>query len=190
VDKSVIPLSQRRGDIIILIFFLVNVLFISYVVDIEQLIIANPAHFTYPIWPPSFVVNAIHWYGNTFDPLLIARPVWWKMTIWIDDIAFGPFYIVAIYAYSKGKNWIRLPSVIYSSVMLTNVTIILGEEIAGPYATPHLPIVILANLAWLLFPLYIIYRMWSSPTPFTRSDTNAAVADSDIVAQHGMLGKD
>jgi len=190
VNKAVIPLSQRRGDIVILIFFLVNILFISYIVDIEQLIIANPAHFTYPIWPPPFVVNGIHWWGYTFDPLLIARPIWWKMTIWIDDLVFGPFYIVAIYAYVKGKEWIRLPSIIYSSVMLTNVTIILGEEIAGPHATPHLPMVLLANLPWLLFPIYIIYRMWRYPTPFTRAGAQVAITDSETVVQHGMLGKD
>jgi hypothetical protein len=51
--------------------------------------------------------------------------------------------------------------------MLTNVAIILGEEFAGPHAAPHFPIVLLANLAWLLVPLAIIVRMWRSPTPFT-----------------------
>jgi hypothetical protein len=69
---------------------------------------------------------------------------------------------------SKGKEWIRIPSIIYASALLTIVLVILGEEIAGTNATPHLPIVFLANLPWLLFPIYIIYRMWRYPYPFTK----------------------
>jgi emopamil binding protein len=177
MSRRVIPLSQRPGDIAILAFFLINILFITYVVDLEQLVIANPAHFTYPLWPPRPAVDLIHWYGRAFDLDLIARPVWWKMTIWIDNLLFGPFYLAAIYAYLTGKEWIRIPSIIYASMLLTNVLIILGEEWAGAYASPNFPVVLLANLPWLLFPLYIIYRMWRYPHPFTR----ASVADAGRV---------
>ena len=72
---------------------------------------------------------------------------------------FGPFYVVAIYAYTKGKEWIRIPSIVYASVMITNVTIILFEEVLGPYASPSLGIVLLANASWIIFPLLIIWRM-------------------------------
>ncbi len=160
---SVVPFRRRKLDIAIVAFFLVNILFITYVVDVEQLIIADPYHFTYPLWPPAPAVDAVHWWGSNFDPVLMARPVWWKMTIWIDALGFGPFYIVAIYALIKGKAWIRVPSIIYSSMLLTNVLIILGEERAGSSATPHFPIVFLANLPWLVFPFLIIARMWRSP---------------------------
>lgn len=167
MTRRVVPLARRPGDIAIIVFFLVNLLFITYVVDLEQLVIADPAHFSYPIWPPPVAVDAIHWWGRTFDPDLIAREAWWKMTIWIDNLLFGPFYVVAIYAYLKGKEWIRIPSIIYSSMLLTNVLIILGEEYAGAHASPHFPIVLLANLPWLVFPLYIIYRMWRHEHPFS-----------------------
>jgi EXPERA (EXPanded EBP superfamily) len=53
-------------------------------------------------WCP--LVDLIHWYGRTFDPLIIARPAWWKATIGIDALFFGPFYLFAIYAYSK-DDW-------------------------------------------------------------------------------------
>ena len=167
--RRAILLRERPFDLVILAFFVINLLFITYIVDIEQLIIADPYHFSYPLWPPAPAVDAIHWWGNTFDPLLMARPVWWKMTIWIDNLVFGPFYVVALYAWARGRDWIRLPSLLYSAVMLTNVTIILGEEFAGPHASPHFPIVLLANLPWLLVPLAIIARMWRSPTPFTKA---------------------
>ncbi|HEY7835398.1 MAG TPA: emopamil-binding family protein, partial [Ktedonobacterales bacterium] len=171
-----IPLRQRPGDIAILVFFLVNLLFITYIVDLEQLVIANASHFTYPLWPPRPAVDLIHAYGQQYDHDLIAREAWWKVTIWIDNLLFGPFYVVAIYAYVKGKEWIRIPSIIYASVLLTNVAVILGEEYAGTHASPNFPLVLLANLPWLLFPLYIICRMWRYPQPFMRAGAVAAPA--------------
>lgn len=188
MNRQSIPLSQRRGDVVILAFFIVNLLFITYFVDLEQLVISDTAHFTYPTWPPAPAVDLMHRWGNMFDPLLMARPAWWKMTIWIDALAFGPFYAVAIFAYIRGKEWIRIPSIIYSSVMLTNVTIILGDEYAGVHAAPNFLIVFLENLPWLLFPLYIIYRMWRYPHPFTRPVSDGAVETPALDAQSEPLG--
>jgi hypothetical protein len=162
-----LPLSKRPVDIALIVFFCVNLFFITYIVDVEQLIIANADHFTYPVWPPAALVDLVHWYGHTFDPVLIARPAWWRATIWIDSIFFGPFYAVAIYAYWKGKNWIRFGSIVWASVMLTNVSIILFEEVCGEHASPQLPRVFLSNAAWVIFPLIVMYRMWTSVTPFS-----------------------
>jgi hypothetical protein len=163
-----IPLSRRPGDWTVLAFFLVNLLVITYIVDLEQIVISDPSHFSYPLWPPPFMVDLVHWWGRTFDPVLMARPVWWKVTIWIDALFFGPFYVAAIYAFIKGREWIRIPGIIYASVMLTNVSIILGEEAFGQYRTPALGMVVLANAAWILFPLYIVYRLGRSAHPFTQ----------------------
>jgi hypothetical protein len=166
--NRVIPLSMRKADIAILGFYWLNLLFITYIVDVEQLVIPDMhGAWTYPIWPPKPMVDLIHWYGNNFDPVLIARPVWWKMTIWIDSILFGPYYAFAIYAFTKGKNWIRLPSIIQSSFLITVVLVILGEETWGEHATPNRLFVYLDNAPWLLFPIFVIYRMYRSETPFT-----------------------
>ena len=155
-------------DILILGFFYINIIFITYLIDLEQLVISDTSNFDYPIWPPRMVVDLVHWWGNNFDPALMARPPWWKATIWIDSLFFGPFYIAAIYAYTKGKEWIRIPSIVYASVLITNVTIILFEEVAGPYASPSLGIVLFANASWLIFPLLIIWRMRDTRHPFTQ----------------------
>ena len=168
-----IPLSQRRVDIVIVAFFLVNLLFVSYFIDTEQLVIANPAHFTYPIWPPGPVIDAVHWWGNNFDPLLIARPVFFKVTIWLDNLLYGPFYLIAIYAYIKGKEWIRLPSIIYAVSMMSGVIMILSEEAFGQYHTSHLALVISANASWIIFPLIILFRMGLNEHPFTRPASSA-----------------
>lgn len=172
--REPIPLKERPKDIAILSFFWLNILFITYLVDLEQLVIPDTSNFSYPIWPPRPVVDMAHWFGNTYDHLLMARPVWWRMTIWIDALFFGPFYVVAIYAYTKGRDWIRIPSVVYASVILTNVTIIMGEEFFGPHASPERAMVVFANGAWIAFPIFILVRMWSAEHPFTRCETEAS----------------
>lgn len=182
MDDTTVPFRHRPLDMALVAFFLINVLFITYLVDLEQLVIPNAAHFTYPVWPPRFAVDLIHAYGHLYDHDLIARPVWWKMTIWIDNLFFGPFYVVAVYAYIRGKNWIRLPSVIYASVLLTNVIIILGEEYAGTFASPHFPLVLLANLPWLVFPIIIIGRMWRAERPFAAPCARPAAQRDGIAA--------
>jgi len=166
MNEKVIPLHQRKLDWFFIGFFLINLLFITYIVDIEQLIIPDPYHFTQPLWPPAPMVKMIHNYGTTLDPLLMARPQWWKNTIWLDVVFYGPFYIAALYAFIKGKNWIRIPAIFYSGMMFADVFIILGEEIAGPHATPHLPIVLLLNLPWLLMPIVLTLRL-RKERPFT-----------------------
>ncbi len=169
-----LPFSKRPVDIAIVIFFIINLFFITYIVDVEQLVIANTANFTYPAWPPKMFVDLVHWYGRTFDPVLMARPAWWRATIWIDSIFFGPFYAFAIYAYIKGKNWIRFVSIVWASVMLTNVTIILFEETVGEHASPELMRVYLANLSWIVFPVIVMYRMWRSEYPFAGEKNKVA----------------
>jgi hypothetical protein len=80
MDQPVVPF-RRRLDILFLVYFLFNLVFISYFVDLEQVVIPDTSSFTYPAWPPRFLVDLAHWYGRTFDPLLVARPVWWRATI-------------------------------------------------------------------------------------------------------------
>ncbi len=168
-EPEVIPFRERKLDWLFVGFFVLNISFITYIVDIEQLVIDDPENFEYPLWPPAAMVDLVHWWGRTFDPPLMAREAWWRATIWIDQLFFGPFYAFAIYAFVKGKNWIRMPSVIWASVMMTNVFIICFEEMVGGHATPEAPMVLFANAPWFLIPIVLIKRMWSAERPFTRS---------------------
>lgn len=185
MEHKTIPFSQRRVDWIFVGFFLINFFFITYIVDVEQLIISDPSDFRQPIWPPGPMVNLIHGYGDSFDPLLIARPQWWKMTIWVDVLFYGPFYLCAIYAFGKGKDWIRIPAFFYSGMMFMGVTVILGEEFAGPHATPHLPLVLGLNLPWLLMPILLTWRL-RKEHPFQRVEPQFSVQTVDAAQMnHG-----
>jgi hypothetical protein len=166
--RQTVPLRERRLDLLFLGFFVINAAFITYVVDLEQLVVADPAHFSYPVWPPAPLVDLVHWYGRHYDPLLMARPPFWRMTIWIDVVLFGPFYLCALYAFTRGRDWIRVPALVWSGTMLANVLIILMDERYGVTRAPNFPLVLALNLPWLLMPVAMIVRM-RDDHPFTRT---------------------
>ena len=168
MNLTPVPFRQRRLDWLFVAFFMINLFFITYIVDLEQLVIDNPLQYQQPAWPPARMVTIIHSYASTYDPLLLARPQWWKQTIWLDVLFYGPFYAVAIYAFLRGREWIRIPAIFYSGMMFADVFIILGEEIAGPHASPQLGIVFALNLPWLLIPLALTARMWKAH-PFSQA---------------------
>ena len=164
--RRLVPLGRRPWDVVFVAFFVVNLCFVTYVVDLESLVIDDPAQYGQPLWPPAPLVHLVHWWGRSFDPLLLARPPFWRMTIWIDVLFFGPFYVCAIYAFVRGRDWIRLPAVFWAGLMTANVLIILMEERVGEHATPHWGVVLAAKLPWLLFPAAMLLRM-RSEHPFT-----------------------
>jgi hypothetical protein len=168
VNAEATPLAHRPVDIVFIAFWAVNLGFITYMIDIEQLVIPDPAHFAYPIWPPRFAVDAIHWWARSFDPVVWAREPWYRATIWLDALLFGPFYLSALVAFWRGRSWIRIPCFVWAGMMLAVVSIILFEELWGktPTATPL--IVLGANLPWLLFPLAVVARM-RHQEPFGRT---------------------
>jgi hypothetical protein len=168
MTRQPIPLLQRPGDIALLLFFFISLFYVALIIDIEQLMIADPSNFEYPIWPPAVLVDHVHWYGRTFDPLQMARPAWWRACILYEMFFFVPFYPFAIYAFIRGREWIRIPALLYGASLFTIVFIILNEERFGPHAAPNFSAVFAFNLPWLLAPAYLIYRMWRYPHPFTR----------------------
>ncbi len=174
-----VPLSRRPLDVALIAFFAVNLLFTTYVVSLEQIAIADPFHFVQPPWPPAPLVALVHWWEKTFDPLLLARPAWYRATIWLDVLAFGPFYAVALYAYARGREWIRLPSVVWASMLFTNVFIILFDELRGIHATPRPGAVVAANAAWLLVPVIVVWRM-AREHPFTEEAPAERAARGEV----------
>jgi hypothetical protein len=175
---SAVPLRRRPIDWIFVAFFAVNLGFITYFFDIEQITVTNAVHFTqYPAWPPKAIVDLVHWYGNNWDPVLMHRPAFYRATIWIDVLAFGPFYAFALCAFVRGRDWIRTPALVWAGVMMANVTMILFEERYGEFATRHFAFVASANAAWFLFPVAVIVRM-SRQRPFAaRAGSTPATVD-------------
>jgi hypothetical protein len=180
-----LPLRERRIDLVYVAFFVVNAVFVTYIIDLEALVIQDTSNFEQPVWPPAPMVDLIHWYGRTYDPLLMARPPFWQATMWIDVLLFGPFYLAAIYAFIRGRNWIRVPALVWSGMMMSNVLIILMDEWYGVTPAPNYWFVVGLNLPWLLLPLAVIWRMrrdqpFNHP-PLRRSPAEAPVESLEAV---------
>jgi hypothetical protein len=176
-----VALRRRPYDLFFIVFFALNALVITYIVDLEQLVVRDPGQFSYPVWPPAPAIDLVHWWGNNYDPLLMARPPFWQMTIWIDVIFFGPFYLFAFYAFIRGRNWIKVPALVWSGTMLANVLIILMDERYGVTPAPNFGLVLAANLAWLVTPFLMMLRM-RRPLPFDQPQPQSTPQPDAVVA--------
>lgn len=94
-------------------------------------------------------------------PLSRRRVDWVLLAFWN-----GPFYVAAIYAIARGRDWIRVPALIWSGSMSAVVLVILAEEHSGVHRAPHFGFVLLLNLPWLALPAATIARM-AREHPFT-----------------------
>lgn len=54
---------------------------------------------------------------NGTDPLLLHPPIGLEIQTFISAFVFGPFYLLLVYAFSTGRDWIRMPAILYVSAM-------------------------------------------------------------------------
>lgn len=150
------------ADRLLVVWFVVGLL-VTFLVDIEQVMVVDPTkygqHGFTPLWPPEPCVRAIHWWGHTADKLVLARPPWFRVAIWIEIVVQAPFYVLAILAFVRGESWIRLPSLVYSSVLLTIMPMVLGEQLFGPHATARPGLVLAVYGAYVLMPILVAWRV-------------------------------
>ena len=145
-------------------------------IDMEQVLVADPAVYGLPgavwtpRWPPELCVRAVHWWGGLADKLVLARPVWFQVAIWLEVFVQAPFYVLAIFAFVRRRNWIRIPAIIYSTVLLTIMPIVLTEQYIGEHATERPLLVTLVYSAYVLVPTLLLVRVRNVEVfePYTR----------------------
>ena len=122
----------------------------------------------YPIWPPKPLVKALHeiW-APSFDNLVTARPVFYKTYMWMEVFFFGPFYLIASIAILKKKDWIRIPCIIYASVMICKIIVLMAEGTFGQWKSPCPLVYDLAHSVYLIIPALLIAHCWINDKPFS-----------------------
>ena len=72
-----------------------SLILIGHICSWVQVLIAEPLAYAKqtpkPLWPPELCVRAIHWWGRTADNLVLARPLWFKVAIWLEVFVQAPF---------------------------------------------------------------------------------------------------
>ena len=184
---TTLPLSERKLDWFLIIAFSIFT-FTSFAADAVNGV-SRPSPDSSYFWARA--VYDMYALGN--DPLLIANPIYLRVMCFLSAFVFGPFYMVLVYAFVKGKNWIRPFALVYAGMIIESMIVLLVAEFAGDAAlfntmcqggvkpagelaamglnadlSVQAPVTfLLYNLPYKLVPLLLAVRMWKD-NPFGR----------------------
>ena len=108
-----------------------------------------------------------YWYASSFDPVFLHPPLWLHIMCTIDAYVFGPCYLLFIFAFVKGRNWVRTPALLYGAAIVYSTLVYFGWEFLDPgnRATANLVMVFAINIPYTIVPLLLIWRV-RHPLPF------------------------
>jgi hypothetical protein len=115
---------------------------------------------------PSFWARANYWYAAGTDPLLLTPPPSLRVQTFVSAFVFGPFYLVLVYAFARGCDWVRIPAIVYAAAMLYGMVVFLGTEFLGGLRPTNLPRFLAFNLPYVAVPLLLAWRV-RRPHPFS-----------------------
>jgi hypothetical protein len=113
-----------------------------------------------------FWAGANRWYAEVAqDQFFLADHPWVRYATAVSGLVFGPFYLVMVYAFVRGANWIRTPALIYVGAMVHGtVEFMWWEYSVGP--PPGNFLVFWAfNAPYVIVPVLLGFRMWKQ-SPF------------------------
>jgi hypothetical protein len=110
-----------------------------------------------------------YWYAHSFDPVFLDPPLWLRIMCGIDAYLFGACYPAFIYAFVKGRNWVRIPALIYGSAIVYSTLVYFGWEFLDPANRAHanLLAVFIVNIPYTVVPLLLMWRV-RHETPFVQ----------------------
>jgi hypothetical protein len=159
-----LELNQRKFDYFFIVFF--SLFFItSMISDMMPTVFGDLT-----TNKDNILMKANYDYAIGCDPLFLHPPMWIRFVTGLSAFVYGPFYLVLVYAFIKGKNWIQLPAVMYGTMIsvITGV-IVFGVEFFGEpeWRCQNLGRFLPLNLPYVLIPILLIIRM-RKENPFTR----------------------
>jgi len=117
-------------------------------------------------WPPQVVWDLYFWWARICDPVLAVNPVWIKYLSLLSPVVFCPFYLLSIWAIVTRREWIRIPIIIYSSILFIDLSAFFVEGIYGDLPSPNMWIFTAGYGYYQIFPVIAIARFWKDH-PFT-----------------------
>jgi hypothetical protein len=99
------------------------------------------------------------WGRDNKDHLVLENPLWFRSVVWAELIFQVPFCLVGCWAWATGQRWIRIPSIVYASHVLTTMIPIITElAVAG---AP--PVTLAVYGLWVLLPAIMLFRSLGKP---------------------------
>ena len=149
------PLRQRPVDILIVGFYTISVLY--------GLLFSLPEALGIPVspdspWPP---LRYLYEWAVAEEPthLLQPLPIFLLSAVAIDGFIHSPFLCVMLYAFIVGKNWIRLPALVFAGSAITNMYYYFMATLLGDHPPPNTLYYLVFNLPWMLMPMLLIWRV-------------------------------
>jgi hypothetical protein len=117
-----IPLRERKRD-----WFFVGIFTIfastSALIDTANTVGRPNPHSRNPM------ARFVYEHAGGIDPVLIANPRFVQLTVgFVSAMLFGVFYLVLIYAFVRGREWIRLPAVFYAGMVVMGTGLYWASE--------------------------------------------------------------
>jgi hypothetical protein len=158
-----VPLRERPHDYVFIALCASYILAVL-LTDVTAVMRVDFIHFDAtrakpPFWPPMFMLEATRWYGEHVDRLFLYNPLYFRAMMWGDVFFTGPFYVAAIYAFARGRNWIRIPAFLYASHVLSYAVVLTAEQLKGPYLSPRPALLFALYGPFWLFGLALMYRL-------------------------------
>ncbi|KAF6255027.1 hypothetical protein COO60DRAFT_1537625, partial [Scenedesmus sp. NREL 46B-D3] len=117
---------------------------------------------------PQQLKDLLQWHIETNgDHLVRDNPIWFVAFVWCELVVQLPFFFIAAYAYLAGRNWIRIPAIMYGVHAATTVVPMLADFYYGQGRnSPQKEQLCLIYGTYLVFPLLIALTMACSRIPF------------------------
>lgn len=155
------PISSRPLDLFLVAWFVVfaftSLVYEQYIVFGVDLAAST-----------DLIGRSWYWYASSFDPVFLDTPLWLRIMCGIDAYVFGACYPVFIYAFIRGRDWVRLPALLYGAAIVYSTLVYFGWEFldAANRTEANLPMVLLVNIPYTLVPLLLMWRV-RRPRPFS-----------------------
>jgi hypothetical protein len=117
-------------------------------------------------WPPAAVRTMFVDWADRYDPLLLQNPLWYRLMASWSPLLYLPVYLLTIAGLLLRWNAVRLPALIWASLLLASMVVILAEQLVGPYAAPDPARMLMAYGAYVVVPLWVLLRFLPTDTPF------------------------
>jgi EXPERA (EXPanded EBP superfamily) len=160
VDLTRIMNNLHRG--ILLIYFISHI----------PITLLMEMQFLFPTAYPQILRDILNnQYLLKYNDYLFAHPPIWAKSLLAFEILQIPFFFVATYALLFKKNWIRIPSIVYGTHVVTAVTLILSEfSFSERISSSQRMILFSFYLPYLIIPLSLTLYMCFISKPFPKKD--------------------
>eukprot|EP00243_Klebsormidium_subtile_P012380 TRINITY_DN7513_c0_g1_i2.p1 TRINITY_DN7513_c0_g1~~TRINITY_DN7513_c0_g1_i2.p1 ORF type:complete len:171 (+),score=5.11 TRINITY_DN7513_c0_g1_i2:123-635(+) len=154
MSPTTAPIWRRPVDLFFILFFVVHIP-TAALLDAQSILPTDWFHEELLKLTKSHI-------DSSGDPLVSANPPWFKALVWCELIFQVPYFVVATYAFIRGKTWIRTPTVMYCAHVVTTMVPIFFELMSAALPSQKRVNLVAIYLPFLVVPLLLLARILSS----------------------------